>query len=75
MKKIKKISIEKINKDENNFLNNLNKIGYNKIKSSRLIDNKRFLTKSFQRRFRQNLVNGIIDKECLLISKELFKTY
>ncbi len=75
-KKLKKYRLRKLSlKDENNFLNNLNKIGYNKIKSSRLIDNKRFLTKSFQRRFRQNLVNGIIDKECLLISKELFKTY
>ena len=72
-KKLKRYRLTKLSlKDENNFLNNLYKIGYNKIRSSKLIDNKRFLTKSFQRRFRQNLVNGIIDKECLIISKDLF---
>ena len=29
------------------------------------------LTKAFQRRFRQKLINGKIDQECLLISKNL----
>ena len=72
-KKLKKYRLIKLSlKDENKFLKNLYKIGYNKIKSSKLIDNKRFLAKSFQRRFRQNLVNGIIDKECLIISRDLF---
>ena len=71
-KKLKRYRLIKLTlKDENNFLNNLYKIGYSKIKSSKLSNNKRFLVKSFQRRFRQNLVNGIIDKECLLISKDL----
>ena len=29
------------------------------------------VTKAFQRRFRQELINGIIDQECLIISKNL----
>jgi N-acetylmuramoyl-L-alanine amidase len=36
--------------------------------------NKKFITKAFQRRFRQNLVNGIPDQECFLISKNLLKS-
>ena len=72
-KKLKKYRLIKLSsKDENNFLNNLYKIGYSKIKPSKSRNNKRFLVKSFQRRFRQNLVNGVIDKECLLISRDLF---
>ena len=35
----------------------------------------RKLTKTFQRRFRQQLVDGKIDQECLLISKNLIKVY
>ena len=31
------------------------------------------ITFAFQRRFRQELVNGKIDKECLLISENLIK--
>ena len=44
------------------------------IKNENLSKNKIYLTKAFQRRFRQGLVNGKIDKECLLISKSLIKT-
>ena len=33
------------------------------------------IIKAFQRRFRQELINGIIDKECLLISKNLIEKY
>ena len=29
------------------------------------------VTKAFQRKFRQNLINGKIDQECLIISKNL----
>ena len=32
-----------------------------------------FLVKAFQRRFRQKLVDGKIDQECLLISQNLMK--
>ena len=51
------------------FFNNLNKIGYaiNFIKKNRCLIN------SFQRRFRQDLVSGKIDKECLIISENLVK--
>ncbi len=58
--------------EKNKFFKNLYKIGYLKKrshKSSYLKD----LVFAFQRRFRQNLINGIIDQECLLISKNLLK--
>ena len=57
------------------FLNNLYKIGYAK-KIPRNVNKKQyniFITKAFQRRYRQKLVNGKIDKECLIISKNLNK--
>jgi len=59
------------------FFNNLFKIGYSfeypkdNSKNKYLIE----LAKTFQRRFRQELVDGKIDQECLLISKSLIKTY
>ena len=57
----------KIN-DEKVFLSNLYKIGYPIIKNN---NEKINLTKAFQRRFRQSLINGKIDQECLLISENL----
>ena len=59
------------------FLNNIFKIGYSK-KTKRVLDKNRYLrdiTKTFQRRFRQELVNGEIDRECLIISENLLKIY
>jgi N-acetylmuramoyl-L-alanine amidase len=72
-KKIKKFREKNlINKvDESLFLKNLYKIGYNNVKKSKSHKNIKFLTLAFQRRFRQSLVNGKIDKECLLISRNL----
>ena len=72
-KKIKKFrKIKLITKiDENLFLKNLYKIGYNDIERFKSHKNIKHLTLAFQRRFRQSLVNGRIDKECLLISKNL----
>ena len=72
-KKIKKFREKNlINKvDESLFLKNLYKIGYNNVKKFKSHKNIKFLTLAFQRRFRQSLVNGKIDKECLLISKNL----
>ena len=58
---------------ENQFLKNLYKIGYNKLKSSNLSFKNKLLFKAFQRRFRQSLINGLADQECLLISKNLLK--
>ena len=70
--KLKKKRLIRLNLvEEMEFLKNLYKFGYNKIKSSKSNYNKRILTISFQRRFRQNLVNGIIDKECLFISRNI----
>ena len=59
------------------FFNELYKIGYSK-KIPKNISKDRYLkclTKAFQRRFRQELINGKIDRECLLISKNLLKKY
>ena len=55
------------------FINNLYKIGY--PRNSKINKNKynKIITFAFQRRFRQELVNGKIDKECLLISEKLIK--
>ena len=57
------------------FINNLSKIGYDKIKifKNSKYKKKKILIKAFQRRFRQNLINGVADQECLLISKKLLK--
>ena len=71
-KKLKKIRNKKITKNEiSKFIKYLNKIGYF-VKN--LSKNKKFkLVKSFQRRFRQKLVNGKIDRECLIIGEKLSK--
>ena len=73
--KNRKLKIGKI--EENIFFNNLFKIGYSKKYPKNNSKNKylRELAKNFQRRFRQELVDGKIDQECLLISKSLIKTY
>ena len=71
-KKMKKIRNKKITKTEVlKFIRHLNKIGYF-VKN--LNKNKKFkLFKSFQRRFRQKLINGKIDRECLIIGEKLSK--
>tara|TARA_B100000902_G_scaffold397939_1_gene463179 strand:+ start:2188 stop:2916 length:729 start_codon:yes stop_codon:yes gene_type:complete len=72
-KKIKKFRLLKLNKkDEKKFLKIINKIGYKFIGASKLDHNKTII-KAFQRRFRQSLINGIADKECLMISQSLLK--
>ena len=72
-KKIKKFREKNLTTtiEENLFLKNLHKIGYNDVKKFNPKKNIKYLTLAFQRRFRQSLVNGKIDKECLLISKNL----
>ena len=59
--------------EKNTFIKNLYKIGYSKYSIKKNIKYLKKLTKAFQRRFRQNLINGIIDKECLIISKNIVK--
>ena len=59
------------------FNNNLIKIGYFK-RNQKEIKNSKFIKsviKAFQRRFRQELINGKIDRECLIISKNLSKKF
>jgi len=73
--KNRKLKINKI--EEEFFFTNLFKIGYSK-KIPKDVNKDRYLrdvTKAFQRRFRQELVNGKTDQECLLISKNLIKGY
>ena len=73
--KNRKLKISEI--EENIFFNNLFKIGYSK-KYTKDISKYKYLielTKTFQRRFRQELINGKIDQECLLINKSLIKAY
>lgn len=62
-------------KNQNLFFKNLNKIGYTEQINTNFSKkkNKIFFIEAFQRRFRQELINGKIDKECLLISKNLAK--
>ena len=61
--------------DKELFFNNLFKIGYSKkIPKNMSKDRyKAFIIKAFQRRYRQELINVKIDKECLLISQNLIK--
>tara|TARA_B100001057_G_scaffold350828_1_gene352336 strand:+ start:223 stop:966 length:744 start_codon:yes stop_codon:yes gene_type:complete len=70
--------ISKINNLQKNlFYKNIFKIGY----SNKIIQNLGYtknnylirITKAFQRRFRPEIVNGKIDKECLIISQNLVK--
>ncbi len=76
----KKILIKLRNKkcdkfEEKQFLKNLFRIGYSQ-NINKNTDKKNFHTfsiKAFQRRFRQELINGKIDLECLLISQKLKK--
>ncbi len=60
-------------KEKKKFIRNLNKIGYSK--NLKMSQNKylKIITKAFQRRFRQTMINGIVDKECLIISDNLIK--
>ena len=53
------------------FFRNLKKIGYSKISKIKYNNYEINVVKAFQRKFRQNLINGKIDQECLLISKNL----
>ena len=70
-----KLRLKKLNKkQEKSFLNNLYYLGYNRIKKTHPNFNKKILFTAFQRRFRQKLVNGKSDHECLEISKSLLKS-
>ena len=69
----RKRNIKILNKEKLNFFKNLSQIGYPFIKSTNVTKYETLLIKAFQRRFRQELINGFIDLECLLISNNLVK--
>ena len=73
--KNRKIKTTKIDKDL--FINNLFKIGYQKKSPRDLAKSKylRFIIEAFQRRYRQDLIDGKIDQECLIISQNLIKKH
>ncbi len=70
LKKLRNINLSS-NKEKVSFIKNLHQIGYNRITKKMSNSQIRFLVKSFQRRFRQEIINGKIDKECLIISENL----
>ena len=58
-------------KDKTQFIKNLNSIGYCfSIKKKSLLLK---TVKAFQRHYRTQLINGLIDQECLIIAKNLSK--
>ena len=72
LENLKKFRNQKLNKEEKaRFLKNIYKIGYCKITKMNEKSSNKYLTKAFQRRFRNELVDGNIDFECFLISKNL----
>ena len=75
-KKLKKFRRKKCNQSSLvKFTNNLFKIGYSRYSQNKIARSKysTLLIKSFQRRFRPELINGKVDYECLLISENLAK--
>ena len=75
LKKNRKIELDKVSKKM--FYKNLSKIGYvmKKTENSKNRKFNNYIVKAFQRRFRQELVNGKLDKECLIISNNLAKKF
>ena len=71
LKKNRQVKVS--NEDKKLFFKNLYKIGYSK--NFNKTHHLRSIVKAFQRRFRQDLINGNIDKECLIISNNLIKKY
>ena len=68
LKKLRKIKVSKNEKLK--FIKNINKIGY-------CHSNKKFIfikiMKAFQRHYRRELINGVLDKECSIIAQNLVK--
>ena len=75
LRNLKKFRNQKINKeDKKKFIKNIYKVGYCKITKMNEKSSNKYLTKAFQRRFRNELVDGNIDFECFLISKNLINS-
>ena len=69
--KFRKVKIA--NKSKLEFINKLKKIGYcfNNNKKGSFLK----IIKAFQRHYRKELINGIVDKECLIIAKNISKNF
>jgi len=70
LKKYRKIKILK-KQDKKKFIKNLNKIGYCIFSKKNLFFTKLF--KAFQMHYRKELINGLLDEECLIIAQNLAK--
>ena len=74
LNKLKRLRKNKINKRlEQIFIKNIYKIGYCKISRLKKERSNKILTTAFQRRYRNQLINGKIDQECFLISENILK--
>ena len=71
IKRFRNLKVKNI--EEKIFYKNLHKIGSKKISLNSVKNLKKSIIKAFQRKFRQSLINGKIDKECFLISKNLLQ--
>ena len=69
MTKFRKIKV--VNQSKLEFIHKLKKIGYCFNSKRKGISIK--IIKAFQRHYRKELINGIIDKECLIIAKNISK--
>jgi len=72
LRKFRKIKIFKKH-DKAKFVKNLNNIGYCFSFKKKFFFTK--TVKAFQRRYRKELINGHLDKECLIIAQNLTKNY
>ena len=72
LKKFRKKNIH-FKKDRKEFVNILSKIGYSTKGNEKLWLKKTI--KAFQRHFRKELINGVLDQECFIISQNLIKKY
>ena len=70
---LKNRTIKTTKTDKGIFFNNLFKIGYSKNLSK--VKYLNCLIRAFQRRFRQELIDGKIDRECVIISQNLSKDF
>lgn len=68
--KYRKIKIS-TKQDKAKFVKNLNIIGYCSLVKKKSFSIK--TVKAFQRHYRKELVNGLLDKECLIIAQNLSK--
>ena len=70
---LKKRNLQTNEKEKKIFIYNLNKIGFSETNKIKTVKYSKIITIAFQRRFRQEIVNGKIDQECLAISENLVK--